>query len=283
MLIIQNADIWGHPYSTSVAVGDIAQFNCIGDGSYLYWYIDGINTEDMSSEEIADRGISFSGFYNYYPPYQDCYFQYSYLTMAGNCLNNNSQIHCVVLGYYPPPDGGNATSNTVTLTVEGKVLSVQILQAPEFSIYTGDPTDISSIQVTQTSANQLLVYWQLMSVSSQNYTQSINIATNGITTYSSVLDKLALYHLYIIDTQDPCVEYNITISVAIDNITCSDSITTSSYLKGKYHCRSGDLCLLTNIDVLFILDTGMPLQIKDTKQNHENKELIQFQAVSDLH
>ena len=230
LCFIHNVDIWDDPYSTSVAVGGSAQFNCDGEGSYLYWYINGINTEDMSSEEIADRGISFSGYYNHYPPYFiGCDFQHSYLTMAGNCLNNNSQIHCVVLGEEPPPDGVNATSNTATLTVEGKVFMCKSYKHLNFLFYTGN---LSSLQVTQTSANHLLVYWQLLSVCSQNYTQLINIATNGITTYSSVLDKLALYHLYIIDTPDPCVEYNITISVVIDKITCSDSITTSSYLKG---------------------------------------------------
>ena len=74
----------------------------------------------MSSEEITDRGISFSGYYNYFSPYYYiCFSQDSYLTMAGNCLNNNSQIHCVILGDEPPPLGGNTTSNTATLTVEG--------------------------------------------------------------------------------------------------------------------------------------------------------------------
>ena len=115
LCIIHNVDLYSALYSTSVSVGESAQFSCIGDGSYLYWYIDGINTEDMSSEEIVDRGISFSGYYNKYL----CDLQYSYLTMAGNCLNNNSQIYCVVLGYYPPPNGGNSTSNTATLIVEG--------------------------------------------------------------------------------------------------------------------------------------------------------------------
>ena len=114
-----------------------------------------------------------------------------------------------------------------------------------FSHTLGNPTDINGLQVTQTGSQQLLVYWQLVSVSSQNYTQSISIAVNGITTYTTILDKLALYYLYTPNTPDPCVEYNITISVAIDNITCSDSVTTSSYLKGEYHGRSGDLCLFT--------------------------------------
>ena len=114
-----------------------------------------------------------------------------------------------------------------------------------FSHTLGNPTDINGLQVTQTGSQQLLVYWQLVSVSSQNYTQSISIAVNGITTYTTILDKLALYYLYTPNTPDPCVEYNITISVAIDNITCSDSVTTSSYLKGEYHGQSGDLCLFT--------------------------------------
>ncbi len=73
----------------------------------------------MTTEEITERGIQFSGYYNNYPPYSYCDIQYSVLTMAGNCINNNSLIYCVVLGYEPPPDGGNTTSNTVTLTVTG--------------------------------------------------------------------------------------------------------------------------------------------------------------------
>ncbi len=118
-LYFSNTGIYSDLYSTSVAVGGSAQFNCYGYGTYVYWYIDGINTEEMSCEEIADRGISFSGYYNHYPPYQYCNSQDSYLTMAGNCLNNNSQIHCVVLGRYTPPSGGNTTSETAVLTVEG--------------------------------------------------------------------------------------------------------------------------------------------------------------------
>ena len=100
------------------------------------------------------------------------------------------------------------------------------------ALFSGNPAaDISDLQVIQTGLQQLLVYWQLC-VSSQTYTQSISIAANGVTTYSKILGKLALYHLYTIDTPDPCVEYSITISVETDNIICSDSITTRSYLKG---------------------------------------------------
>ena len=71
----------------------------------------------MTSEEIAKRGMNFSGYYNYNPPYYyGCDTQYSYMTIAGNCLNNNSEIYCVIVGREP---GGNRTSNTANLTVHG--------------------------------------------------------------------------------------------------------------------------------------------------------------------
>ena len=49
-----------------------------------------------------------------------CDIQHSELTMAGNCINNNTEIYCIILGDEPPPDGGNATSDTATLTVTGE-------------------------------------------------------------------------------------------------------------------------------------------------------------------
>ena len=69
----------------------------------------------MTVEEMEERGLSFSGYYNNY-----CDWQYSHMTIAGNCLNNNSEIYCVILGAYPPPDGGNATSPITNLTINGK-------------------------------------------------------------------------------------------------------------------------------------------------------------------
>ena len=74
----------------------------------------------MTTEEMTERGIQFSGDYNNNPPYSgNCTSQDSYLTMAGNCINNNTEIYCVILGNVPPPNGGNTTSGTATLTVTG--------------------------------------------------------------------------------------------------------------------------------------------------------------------
>ena len=73
----------------------------------------------MTTEELETRGISFSGYYNQYPPYDGCYYQHSYLHIAGNCLNNNTEVYCVILGQSLPPFSGNTTSSTALLTVQG--------------------------------------------------------------------------------------------------------------------------------------------------------------------
>ena len=118
---LSHIDLWDDLYSESVTVGEDATFYCSGRGSYLYWFINGVNTENMTTEEMTERGIQFSGDYNNFHPYFFfCHIQDSYLTMAGNCINNNTEIYCVILGSEPPPDGGNATSDTATLTVTGE-------------------------------------------------------------------------------------------------------------------------------------------------------------------
>ena len=109
--------IYGFYGPSTVSLGAVDSYLCGGDGSYLYWFIDGVNFEDISSEKLAKRGISFSGDYNYYPPYnQSCLFMFSYLHITGYCLNNNTEIQCMLLGYMPPY---NDTSPAGTLTVQG--------------------------------------------------------------------------------------------------------------------------------------------------------------------
>ena len=109
--------IWSFYGPSTVSLGAVDSYRCYGYGSYLYWLIDGVNSEDISSEELATRGISFGGFYNDYPPYnQSCLILYSLLYITGNCLNNNTEIQCMILGSMPPY---NHTRPARTLTVQG--------------------------------------------------------------------------------------------------------------------------------------------------------------------
>ena len=57
-----------YPKSQSSVSGENVEFYCNGGGSHLYWFINGVNTENMTTEEITERGIQFSGFYNTDPP-----------------------------------------------------------------------------------------------------------------------------------------------------------------------------------------------------------------------
>ena len=99
---------------STVSLGAVGSYRCYGNGSYFYWFINGVNSEDISSEELATRGISYPP---YYPPYnQSCLFVYSHLYITGNCLNNNTEIQCMVLGSAPPY---NNTSPAQTLTLQG--------------------------------------------------------------------------------------------------------------------------------------------------------------------
>ena len=111
--------IWSFYGPSTINLGAVGSYRCYGNGSYFYWFINGVNSEDISSEELATRGISFDGYYNHYPPYnQSCLlFVYSHLYITGNCLNNNTEIQCMVLGSADPLN--NDTRPAQTLTVQG--------------------------------------------------------------------------------------------------------------------------------------------------------------------
>ena len=101
-----------------------------------------------------------------------------------------------------------------------------------FSFSKGYQSIIKSFQVIQANTDQILLDWELVSISSQNYTQSIIIETDEIIVYSTVLEKHVSYYLYS-SSLVPCEEFNITVSVHTDNIICSDSITTTAYISGN--------------------------------------------------
>ena len=74
----------------------------------------------MIIEELETRGISFSGDYNHDSSYYDgCDILHSELHIAGNCLNNNTEVYCVILGDTPPY---NAISSSSILKVPGNFI-----------------------------------------------------------------------------------------------------------------------------------------------------------------
>ena len=103
-------DIWSHPYSTNVSLNERATFYCAGDGNSLHWFIDGVDISNITNEEFEARGISYYTLYYY----RYCDSKYSYLSLAGNCLNNKTDVYCVIWG-----NEYNSTSPVAELTVQG--------------------------------------------------------------------------------------------------------------------------------------------------------------------
>ena len=75
----------------------------------------------MTTEELEMRGISFSGNYNYFPPhFFPCHPQHSYLHITGSCVNNNTEVYCVIVGNLPLPFNNYTTSSIIAnLTIKG--------------------------------------------------------------------------------------------------------------------------------------------------------------------
>ncbi len=143
------------------------------------------------------------------------------------------------------------------------IIDLQYITFFFFSI--GHQSVIKNLQVIQANSDQILLDWELASISSQtNYTQSISIETDEIIVYSTVLEKHASFFLYA-SILVPCEEYNITVNVHTDNITCSDSITTTTYISGNIFAK-----LITEISykigriiisVLYYLNNSFLIQV----------------------
>ena len=103
-------DIWRHPFSTTVSLNEKATFYCDGHGNSLHWFIDGVDISNITDEELEARGISYHTSYEYWW----CFDKYSYLSLAGNCLNNKTDVYCVIWG-----NEYNSTSPVAELTVQG--------------------------------------------------------------------------------------------------------------------------------------------------------------------
>ena len=207
-------DIWEYPQSTTISLGDQDTLYCEGIGSYLYWYIDGVNTEDMTSETLQERGMQFDGYYNYYPPYYyGCDWQFSYMTITGNCLNNNTEIYCVILGSDPPSlGGGNATSPIANITVSGNTSITYITTS---LISPGAPPSINSVIITIVQ-DSLSISWDI-TVPHNNYTLTLNVSD----TVTNVTDYTEYY------TMGTCGP--VTLNLKLNNVSCYDTKTVYIY------------------------------------------------------
>ena len=113
-------------YSQNVSLGENATFLCEGNGSYIYWFIDGENITNMTMQEKTERGLieePVNGSYCTSQSCQDTSDQCSGSTnstmgLAGNCLNNNRTISCLIF-CCQIATGCSYSSAIVTLTVEG--------------------------------------------------------------------------------------------------------------------------------------------------------------------
>lgn len=77
---------------------------------------------NVTDEELEARGIKNYTYYYYYD-YQHCHkIVYSILLVAGNCLNNKTEVYCSVAWF----DSYN-TSSTANLTIKGMVIVLLLL------------------------------------------------------------------------------------------------------------------------------------------------------------
>ena len=114
--------IWIHPYSTTVSLNEEAVFDCDGYGDYFNWFIDGVDISNITDEELEARGIK--NYTYYYYDYWRCYNEvFSLLLVSGNCLNNKTEVYCVIWfdSYY------KLTSSTANLTIKGMVIILLLL------------------------------------------------------------------------------------------------------------------------------------------------------------
>ena len=76
---------------------------------------------NVTDEELEARGIKNYTYYYYYD-YQRCHnIVYSILLVAGNCLNNKTEVYCVIWF-----DSYN-TSSTANLIIKGMVIVLLLL------------------------------------------------------------------------------------------------------------------------------------------------------------
>ena len=83
-----------------------------------------------------------------------------------------------------------------------------------------------------------MISWEIKSVSTVNYTQSITIQDDGTNTNTTIeVDNDCQLYLQKLDNPSTCVDYSITLNVDTNITSCSDSRTISMYKTGNQHYK----------------------------------------------
>ena len=89
---------------------------------------------------------------------------------------------------------------------------------------------IDDLTIDQIDEDILLIRWGILSVTDQNYTQSITIQDSSSNTHTIIItDNDNQYYWYELDNPNTCTEYNITLNFDTIITTCNDSRTVSKY------------------------------------------------------
>uniref|UniRef100_A0A1X7UFX3 Fibronectin type-III domain-containing protein n=1 Tax=Amphimedon queenslandica TaxID=400682 RepID=A0A1X7UFX3_AMPQE len=172
--------VYTSPSSTTVSLNDNAIFRCDGDGDYLYWFIDGVNADDITSEDLTKRGISYYTDFNFW----HCFPKYSFLSIAGNCLNNNTEVYCVIVG-----DFYNDTSSVANLTVQG------------------EPVIVNDFKVISTTVNSITVSWDVTPIENSSLTLGITDSYGTVNDTINVTGADSVYNYIEMMSFDPCNVY----------------------------------------------------------------------------
>ncbi|XP_019854565.1 PREDICTED: uncharacterized protein LOC109583591 [Amphimedon queenslandica] len=223
--------VYTSPSSTTVSLNDNAIFRCDGDGDYLYWFIDGVNADDITSEDLTKRGISYYTDFNFW----HCFPKYSFLSIAGNCLNNNTEVYCVIVG-----DFYNDTSSVANLTVQG------------------EPVIVNDFKVISTTVNSITVSWDVTPIENSSLTLGITDSYGTVNDTINVTGADSVYNYIEMMSFDPCNVYTFKLTPQPLLAGCHNISTIASFPLSKpnnvsvsYNFNKGLLKVNFQIDLCF--------------------------------
>ena len=203
-------DISEYSSPSNVSLGAVGSYYCKGYGFCFYWFINGVNYEDISSEELTTRGISVSGDPNLLLL---CTINqiHSYLYITGNCLNNNTEIQCMLMGSEPL---NNDTSPAETLTVQGmNSYLYYCIYFYNYELLGTHPVVINDFRVLSTSNDSIIVSWDVTPVMNSSLTLTITDSYGTVNSTVNVtgIDVVYVYTEPVLPPSASCNVYTFTL------------------------------------------------------------------------